>query len=184
MRDRLDEAVLVAAWARGDQRAFEVLFRRYEPMVARSCRRLLVNASDAEEAVQETFLKACRAVATLDPGVRLEPWLRRIARNVCLDQLRACARQRVTVVGELPQACVAADPTPEEAVAGGDPRLDLVLERLTPAHRTAVEMRFIEGLSHEEMAGALASSPLRVKALVHRARARLSCEWAALASTA
>lgn len=184
MRDALDEAGLVSARRRGDQRAFEALFRRYQPVVGRACRRALVDAGDAEEAVQETFLKAWKAVGSLHSAAPFEPWLRCIARNVCLDHLRAGARRRVTVVGDLPEGRPGAEPTPEEVVAGGDPRLDLVLARLAPAHRAAVEMRFVDGLSHAEMAGALASSPLRVKALVHRARARLSYEWAAFASTA
>jgi RNA polymerase sigma-70 factor, ECF subfamily len=180
----LDERALIHAWAGGDHSAFEVVFRRYEPLIKRSCRRILRNSSDAEEATQETFIKACKAIHASNPDTALGPWLRRIARNVCVDQLRARSRRPVAALDAPFPSRASTEPSPEEIVAGGDPRLDAVLDRLAPVHRAAVEMRFIMGMSHKEMAGVLSSSPVRVKALVHRARTRFSLEWASLASAA
>ena len=175
---------LVRAWAGGDERAFELVFRRYEPSVRRLCYSLLRNAGDAEEATQETFLKACNAIARTAEDCDLGPWLRRIARNVCIDLRRAQMRRPVVVLADPCGPRASTEQGPEEVVAGGDPRMDVVLGRLAPQHRDAVELRFVRGLSHVEMAGVLSKSPVQVKALVHRARARLSREWMRLASPA
>lgn len=182
MPDVCDQRELVSRWSNGDERAFEIVFLRYEPAVAKVCRSFLRNAGDAEEATQETFLKACAAIGRMGPECNLEPWLKRIARNVCIDLQRARQRRPVLVVAELHPGCHSTEESPEEVIAGGDPRVDIVLGKLTPQHRHAVELRFVRGLSHVEMAGVMRKSPLQVKALVHRARARLSHEWIKLAS--
>jgi RNA polymerase sigma-70 factor, ECF subfamily len=181
--DARDERALVAAWAGGDERAFEVVFRRQEKAIRRLCRGMLRDAAEAEEATQETFLKAWMAVGRTNGDGNLEAWLRRIARNVCLDNLRA--KRRRPVASPMARLSIATtERGPEELIAGGDPRVETVLRRLAPQHRAAVELRFISGLSHVEMASALAKSPVQIKALVHRARIRLSHEWSRLASPA
>jgi RNA polymerase sigma-70 factor, ECF subfamily len=179
-----DEQALIRAWSAGDERAFEQLFRRHEPSVRKVCYSLLRNRGDAEEATQETFLKACKAIARTAEDCDLGPWLKSIARNVCIDQQRARMRRPVLLVADPCGVRPATERGPEEVVAGGDPRMDVVLEKLAPQHRDAVELRFVRGLSHVEMAGVLAKSPGQVKALVHRARARLSSEWTRIASPA
>ena len=179
-----EEETLVRAWAGGDERAFEVIFRYYEPAVRRLCVSFLHNPGDAEEATQETFLKACNAIDRVSEACNLEPWLKCIARNVCIDHRRSRVRRPVLVVADPCGSMPALEEGPEEVVAGGDPRMDVVLGRLAPQHRDAVELRFVRGLSHLEMAGVLSKSPVQVKALVHRARARLSHEWSRLASPA
>ena len=183
MTDARHDRALAAAWARGDERAFEVVFRRQEKAIRRLCRGILRDAAEAEEATQETFLKAWIAAGRTDDDCNLEAWLKRIARNVCLDNLRA--KRRRPVSSPMARLSIATTESgPEELIAGGDPRVETVLRRLAPQHRAAVELRFMSGLSHVEMASALAKSPVQVKALVHRARARLSDEWWRLASSA
>ena len=182
MMDMIDESTLIAEWARGEQRAFEEIFVRYLPIVRNVCRRWLQDVGDADEAVQETFLKACGGIGGVDKDFVLEAWLRRIARNVCIDQLRRRSRRPILIDCEL-GAHTLHSPSPDEIVAGGDPRLQVALDNLTPHHRIAVQLRFLWGLSHKEIGSTLAKSPAQVKALLHRAKLRLLEEWDRAADT-
>lgn len=182
MIDPIDESSLIAAWARGEQRAFEEIFVRYRPLVRNLCKRWLHDIGDADEAVQETFLKACGGIGVVDEDCVLEAWLRRIARNVCIDQLRRRSRRPILIDCELGLHALHSA-GPDEIVAGGDPRLQVALDNLAPHHRIAVQLRFLWGLSHKEIGSTLAKSPAQVKALLHRAKLRLLEEWDRAAAT-
>lgn len=169
----------VRAATAGDQEAFAQVFRRYGAIVRGVCRGMLRDAEDVEEAVQETFVKAYAALGSRRPGP-FDSWLRAIARNVCIDEIRRRGRRPVQVgltrEADAVQRCRAAEIALEEALSY-DPRLDRSLARIPAHHRAALELRFLHDLSHREMATVLGTSPFAAKALVHRARERLRREW-------
>lgn len=167
---------LVLAFQAGDQVAYDEMYRRYHPRVRSVCSRILNNSQDAEEASQETFLRAYQALPRFNGNFRLGAWLARIATNASVDQLRSKARgPLVGLPNEEPEATDELDP--EEVVTGGDPRLEIALSDIKPLHARALAWRNVEGLSHQEIAGKLEMSPAQVKALLHRARVSLRKAW-------
>lgn len=167
---------LVGAAVSGNDRAFEVLVDRYGTWVRTLCAQYLSRKEDVEEAVQDTFFRAYRGL----PAMRCENlggWLAQIARNICIDRLRRNKRDPYPF-GIIDIVRGAAS-SPEEIVVGGDPRVDVALSRLSEAHRSAVRLRFIQEMTHEEIALAIGKSTSQVKALVHRARKRFQMEWSA-----
>lgn len=167
------------------------LFAAHGSAVLAFARRMLGNDGDAEDAVQETFLRAHRAAAGFR-GDTATPttWVFAIARNVCLDQLRARTPRRFTtledVVGHGSCGALGASATPPHAPA------DVVAERrqyvaavregcltgtlacLTDDQRAAFVLRTLCDLSTTETAAVLGRTPNAVRVLVHRARARLT----------
>jgi RNA polymerase sigma-70 factor (ECF subfamily) len=137
---------------------------------------MLGRAPEAEEATQETFLRAYQALGRFNGRYYLGAWLSRIAANVCVDQLRS--RSRATLVA-LPDdlESVETGPGPEDVVVGDHPRLEAAIDAIQPLHASALRLRAVQGLSHQEMAHHLAMSPSQVKALLHRARTSLRRAW-------
>ena len=160
-----------------DHAAFEASFRRHQPAVQRLCLRMLGNRDDAAEAVQETFLKAYRGWASLDGDCVVEAWLRRIARNVCIDQLRYKLRRPLLFEGIDVDVLQPPEQEPECLVTMGDPRVEATLTQLNPQHRAVLKLRFLWGLSHREIGEVLSKSPGQIKATLHRARLRFVEEW-------
>ena len=172
----IDDETLVRAVVHGDHRAFAEIFERNRGAVTHVCRRYLRDPEDVEDAVQDTFLKAYRALPAMDCR-NLVGWLSRIARHVCIDLIRKNAK-RPHSIPILEGIDGGLECGPEDALAGGDPKVDFVLMRLPSDHRAAVQLRFMDELSHQEIAAAMRKSVGQVKALVHRAKARLRAEWA------
>ena len=167
---------LVLTFQAGDPAAYDEMYRRYHHRVLSVCYRILSNSQDAEEASQETFLRAYQALPRFNGNFRLGAWLARIAANASVDQLRSKARSPlVGLPSEEPEALDELDP--EEVVTGGDPRLEIALGDIKPVHARALAWRNVEGLSHQEIAGKLEMSPAQVKALLHRARVSLRKAW-------
>ncbi|HYI44244.1 MAG TPA: RNA polymerase sigma factor [Actinomycetota bacterium] len=167
---------LVLTFQAGDPAAYDEMYRRYHRRVFSVCSRILNNSQDAEEASQETFLRAYQALPRFNGNFRLGAWLARIAANTSVDQLRSKARSPlVGLPSEEPEAADELDP--EEVVTGGDPRLEIALGDIKPVHARALAWRNVEGLSHQEIAGKLEMSPAQVKALLHRARLSLRKAW-------
>jgi len=77
----------------GDMAAFEELVRHYQPYAYSLAVRLLCNEAEAEDAVQETFVRVWRNIGRYDPSIQFSTWLYRIVTNLCLDQLRARRRR-------------------------------------------------------------------------------------------
>lgn len=167
---------LVVAFKSGRPGAYEEMYRRYGARVEGVCRRMLGNVEDANEATQETFLKAYQALPRFNGNYKLGAWLHRIAANVCLDVLRARARGVYLVSLPDGQESLDADPGPEELVAAGG-EANAALEKIQPLHARALRLRAVEGMSHKEMARALEMTPQQVKALLHRARDSFKRAW-------
>jgi RNA polymerase sigma factor (sigma-70 family) len=167
---------LVIAFKTGDPDAYDEMYRRYRHRVSSVCSRLLINHADAEEATQETFLRAYQALPRFNGNYKLGAWLTKIATNVSLDQLRS--RNRTNLVA-LPseEDLLGAEEGPEDEIESSDPRLDVAMSRLRPIHARALQLRAVEELSHEEIAGHLAMTAPQVKTLLHRARASFKRAW-------
>jgi RNA polymerase sigma-70 factor, ECF subfamily len=174
--DSLPDRELVLAFQAGDDAAYDRLYRRHRRNVAMICRRMLGNSGDAEEATQETFLKAFEALPRFNGDFRVGAWLARIATNVCVDQLRSRGRVRFVTLstdGGGPNV----QEGPESLIEARDPRVRQAITRIRPRHAVALVMRNLEGLSHREMAELMELRPAQVKALLHRARGSLRRAW-------
>jgi RNA polymerase sigma-70 factor (ECF subfamily) len=134
------------------------------------------NPADAEEAVQEAFLRAWRFRDSVKDGHPLEPWLYRVLVNACYSKLRSTARQRTDE--ELRIDVVGADGDPGDRA--GDEELGAVvraaLAALPEPLRAPVVLRYFAGLSEKEIAVAIGRRPGTVKSRLHEARRLLACD--------
>ncbi|MFN2524819.1 MAG: RNA polymerase sigma factor [Actinomycetota bacterium] len=172
----LSDKELVKLYQAGDRAAYDEMYARYSPKVMGICSRMLGRAPEAEEAAQETFLKAYQALPRFNGQYQLGAWLTRIASNVCLDQIRVRTRS-VHSVALPPEEVLGTQDGPEDMLAGGDGRVDETIAEIQPLHARALQMRAIGDLSHREIAAQLSMSPEQVKALLHRARASFKRAW-------
>ena len=174
--DQGSDRALVLAFKGGNEGAYEEIFKRYQPRVHGVCWRMLGTTADADEATQETFLRAYQALPRFNGRFYLGAWLARIATNVCVDHLRSKARSNLVALPEDRDDLIT-EQGPEEIVVGEHPRLENAIRDIQPLHASALALRAVEGLSHEEIAGHLQMTPSQVKALLHRARCSLRKAW-------
>ena len=177
-----DESALVAAAKSGDISAFETLVGRYERKIFRLAQNITQNREDAEDAMQESFLKAYEHLGEFQGNSRFYTWLVRIAVNQALMKLR---RRRPNVVsldqeldtGEdmMPREVEDWGPSPEERYGQTELSgiLGKVIGELDPPFRIVFQLRDIEELSTEETAEALGLSVPAVKSRLLRARLKL-----------
>ena len=177
---------LVLAFQAGQRTAYDEIYRRYQPMAVRICKRYLPNPADAEEAAQETMLRVLRSLQEFNGRYAVRAWVARIATNVCLDALRATGRRNGEALnGDIVDLT---DGNGHNGGPDGDPaelverlahkqEVEHHLARLPERHRIALVLREVEGLSHHEIASVLSTTPPRVKALLHRARQGFKKEW-------
>jgi RNA polymerase sigma-70 factor, ECF subfamily len=147
---------------------------------------ILRNPADAEEAVQDAFLRVWRfrAAVPTDDGAR--PWLYRVLVNACCSKLRGDTSRRASVSLEDAPEPPASGPTPEALVAASE-TTDAVRQALAtlPEHlRIPLVLRYYAGLSEREIATAIRRRPGTVKSRVHEARRRLSADRALAAFVA
>ena len=168
-------ARLVRLTLRGDVSAFEQIILCYESRVMALAARLLGCQDDARDAAQEVFLRAFKYLHRADPQKPLEPWLFRIAVNVCRDTLRRRLRRQNTFVN-----AEAAEPIDQSAdpCAGLERKqqrliLQRALDLLPEKERLAIVLRDVEGLSTADVAAILQSSETTVRSQVSRGRLRL-----------
>jgi RNA polymerase sigma factor (sigma-70 family) len=168
---------LLRRFAHGDREAFEALFRQFEREVYRWILRIVREPDAAEDALVEAFWRAYRGRARFDPSRTFGAWMRRIATNCALDQLKAVRRrdwQQLDVVGQVP-------PNPEAMRAGpADPALTDHIRRafaaLPPKLRVVATLALIEELPHTEIADALGVPIGTVKSRLFRATRELRTE--------
>ncbi len=149
-----DIEVLINRVAMGDRAAFVALYQATSPKLMGVCLRILKNRSDAEEALQEIYIKIWQRAKTFATG-HSGPfaWLATIARNHAIDTIRA----RKPVSDDLDAAYDLADdttPNPEQRMGIVDEgrRIDRCMAELDPAHASAVRRAYVEGLSYTELA--------------------------------
>lgn len=153
------ERALVASARDGDREAFEQLYRTHVAAIARHVR-LRLGRTD-EDVVAEVFLRAWRGIESYrDTGVAFGAWLHGIARHVVVDEFRA--RSRSLPVAEVPE--VAVEPRTADLLALRD-----AIERLSSQHRQVIEMKYLTGLTNDEVAAALGTTPSAVNSMQWRA---------------
>lgn len=170
-----DENALLDGCRRGDVAAFERLYSLHGERMKSVARNLLGRDSDAEDAVQETFLKVYRGAASFRGGAALSTWMYRILINNCYDSLRR--RQRRSEEPIEPPERPDAAPAPAASVAAEDHPLRLAieqsLEKIAPRQRTVFLLSAVEGFSHREIAQVLDVSEGASRTLLFEAKRRL-----------
>jgi RNA polymerase sigma-70 factor, ECF subfamily len=179
---REDEHLLVTAAKGGDMAAFEELVNRYESKILRLTRNITSNREDAEDAMQDAFLKAYTHLDSFHQDSRFYTWLVRIAANEALMRLRKRRPGQVSldepVEGDtdlMPRELEDWRPNPEREYAEAELQTLMaeVLEKLEPEFRIILVLRDIEELSTQETADALGISVPNVKSRLLRARLKL-----------
>ena len=172
-RRPLTDDELVARVRGGDDRAFSEIHHRFSAQLNVFARRILrASARDAEDVVQEAFIRAYIGLRATAGPIALRPWLYAIVHNRALDELR---RHRVDVVPCDAQLPAAPSCDPQERLAGHEELRDLVaaITRLPERQPLALVMREFDGRSHAETAKALQTTSPATKALIVRARITL-----------
>jgi RNA polymerase sigma-70 factor, ECF subfamily len=179
---KADEPILVSAAKNGDISAFETLVGRYERKIFRLTQNITQNREDAEDAMQEAFLKAFQHLGEFQGNSRFYTWLVRIAVNQALMKLR---KRRPNVVsldeeidtGEdmMPRDVEDWGPSPQQRYEQTELSgiLGKVIGELEPPFRVVFQLRDIEEMSTEETAEALGLSVPAVKSRLLRARLKL-----------
>ncbi|MCC6577854.1 MAG: sigma-70 family RNA polymerase sigma factor [Flavobacteriales bacterium] len=166
------EEQLIEAARRGDQQAFARLMGTYKHMVFTVCSRVLRNREEAEEATQDSFVKAYRNLGGYSGGSRFSTWLYSIAYRTALSALRARRGGSVNL-DEVPEQVVAAPMTG----AGKDQDLRLVVEgmlaRLPAGDAALLTLFYLQDRTVEEIVTITGLSVSNVKVKLHRARQRM-----------
>lgn len=155
--------------------SWQEMVTAYSPQVYRLAYRLAGNRFDAEDLMQEVFVRAFRSLATFTPGT-MDGWLHRITTNLFLDQARRRKRIRFdTFSDDAESRLPSAQPGPERLFEFNNLDLDVqaALEQLPPAFRAAVVLSDLEGLPYDEVAAALGVKLGTVRSRIHRGRAML-----------
>jgi len=178
-----DELKLVRAAKDGDVSAFEQLVKRYDRNVFRIANHITHSREDAEDVVQEAFLKAYSNLEKFQEQSKFYTWLVRIAVNEALMKLRKRRPERFVSLDEdvkteddsLPREVADWSPNPEQLYNQEELRdiLSRTIQGLPPTFRTVFVLRDVEGLSTEETAEALELSVPAVKSRLLRARLQL-----------
>jgi RNA polymerase sigma factor (sigma-70 family) len=171
-----DDGELFARAQRGDAAAYEEIVHRYQQVAFRTAYVITGSAADAEDAAQEGFVKAYRALATFRPGAEPRPWLLRIVANEARNRVRSTGRRHQLELrlaeGYRPGG---AAPSPEAAAVAAEDRSHLLslVNELSTEDRLVISSRYLLELSGEETAAALGIAEGTVKSRLSRALARL-----------
>jgi len=169
---RLDDDRLAGLAAAGDERAFEVLYDRHHRALLGFCRHMVRSREEAEDALQQTFLRAHRALAERGPPADMRPWLFAIARNRCLTLLAGRRSE-----AEVDETVASTEGLGEQVQTRVDLQALLAdVERLPDDQRAALVLAELADLSHDQIAEVIGVRTGKVKALVHQARTTLIAE--------
>ena len=173
-------ARLIALVKSGDLTAFEHLMRLFDSRVFRVSRRLLANDQDAQDAVQEVFLRVHRHLGRFNESANFGNWLYRITVNVCRDLhrkrgARAVPLEHLSITAREP-AVPEPDPLGQTLRAEELRFLTAALRRLPDKERAALVLRDLEGLSTKDVASVLRSSETTVRSQISSARGKLK-KW-------
>jgi RNA polymerase sigma-70 factor (ECF subfamily) len=167
---------------------FEALVLAHQDRLYSIALRTLGNAADAEEAAQDAFVRAYRALVGYDgeriSNLRLRPWLATIVLNLCRSRRSRAAADRSTLsldlglpVGAEPRSAALAGPAAVVERGATSEAWATLLLTLPPAQREAIVLRHVDGLSYPDLAIALGKPEGTVKAQVHRGLAQLRAAY-------
>jgi RNA polymerase sigma-70 factor (ECF subfamily) len=174
------EGQQILAARRRDPAAFEALVRRHQAPVYNFCLRMLVQADDAADVAQETFVQLYSHLGRLDEREPIAPWLFRVARNRCIDIIRRRRTVPLRVTDDAGETSLAADPAdesplPEEIFERADLQrvLSSAIAELPPAYAEVVALRYASDRSFAEIAAILECDEGAARVRFHRAKALL-----------
>jgi len=180
------EALWITKALEGDDAAFGQLVEQYQRPVFSLCYRMLGNSKAAEDAAQESFLRAYRNLKRYDPNRSFATWLLSIASHYCIDQMRK--RRLDTISTDALPAEIIADhnaPNPEHEFRSREKEamIQNLLRELKPTDRAAIILRYWHQYSEVEIAEALDLSVSAVKSRLFRARQALAKDYLAVEQT-
>ena len=177
------EALLIADLCEGDETALAPLVEKYKRMVYRLAMQITKNHADADDVMQETFIKVYRSIRTFRKDAAFETWLYRIAVNEALNFVKRRERQREATLETAPEAeyeaitryrvQIANDPHVHAEKAELRHHVTEAVNNLSLKHRTVVILHEFEGLTHAEVASILNCSEGTVRSRLHYARKKL-----------
>jgi RNA polymerase sigma-70 factor (ECF subfamily) len=176
-----DESELVERARRGDENAYEELVRAHQGIAFRTAYLVAGSAAEAEEAAQEGFIKAYRALGRFRPGSPFRPWLLQIVVNEARNRRRSEGRRAALALRAAAEGTSGgAAPSPEGALVTGEDRERLLeaVNGLREEERLVIACRFFLELSEEETAAALGVRPGTVKSRTSRALEHLRESYA------
>lgn len=164
----------------GDDQAFGNLVDAYQKPVFSLCYRMLGNSRDAEDAAQESFIRAYKHLKRYDPNRSFATWLLSIAAHYCIDRTRKKRLQ--TISTDVIPAEIVADrnaPNPEKEYRYQEKELLIqnIMNELKPTDRAAITLRYWHDYSEVEIAEALDLTVSAVKSRLYRARRSLAEAW-------
>lgn len=171
--DVLSDRALVRRYAQQrESGCFEALLDRHQAALLRLAHAILADATAAQDAVQEAFVRLCQSAPQLAADRRseasLRPWLCAVVRNHCIDVLRRRALQRMRRLHEEIH-----DGTPLHDPAAGDDTLWGAVAALPALERAVVVLRYRDGLSYHDIAVSVGKTTSHVGVLLHSALSRL-----------
>lgn len=166
----IPDVELVELARMGDRSAFDELLRRHDARMRGLAYRLMADRHRMDDALQEAYLKAFRALPRFRAGSDFGTWLYRITYNACIDELRK--RKRTPLSTEDPVDPISGSPGPERVVSAAE-TVRQALATLPVDQRVTVVLVDGEGFDHREAAKILGVAPGTVASRLHRARAAL-----------
>jgi RNA polymerase sigma-70 factor (ECF subfamily) len=171
----------ITAAAQGDKEAFAHLVELYHKRVFSVCYRMLGTPTAAEDAAQESFIRAFKAMPTYDPKRSFATWLLSITSHYCIDQLRKRKMQLFSMDNEKYAwlAPPARGPNPEQTTLENEKKdqVQEMLAQLKEVDRAAVILQYWHDYSYQEIAEALDLSLSAVKSRLYRARQQMAEYW-------
>jgi len=174
------EALWIEKALQGNDNAFGNLVEKYQKPVFSLCYRMLGNSNDAEDAAQESFIRAYRYLKKYDPNRSFATWLLSIASHYCIDRMRK--RRLSTVSTDVLPAEIIPDrnaPNPEKEYRDQEKEalIQNLMKDLKPIDRAAIILRYWHEYSEVEIAEALDLTVSAVKSRLYRSRRTLSDAW-------
>ncbi|MDA1307553.1 MAG: sigma-70 family RNA polymerase sigma factor [Acidobacteria bacterium] len=183
----LDDAAAVERARGGDQEAFRVLVDKHSRSLYRLAYRMTGTAEDAEDVVQETFIRAYRQLSRFEARANVSTWLYRIAFNCSVDFLRSRPRRETATEDQALErlAPAATGPTMDDLVYAGQigERMQVALGELSEKERAAFLMRHYYGCSIEEIGSTLGMKTNATKHSIFRAVKKMRVEMQGLMRT-
>ncbi len=172
-----DQQVIIVQAQRGDTRSLELVVRSNQGYAYALAFRLLADEDEAEDAVQEAFIKVWKSLDQFDTGQKFRTWLYKIVTNVCLDHLRARKRRRLFSRTESSTAEPEVPDSMDLSAQISNRQLEGIVRSLTAdlpeTQRLVFTLRDLQDLSVEEVCEVTGMSPETVKSNLYHARLRV-----------